>query len=103
MNFHIITIFPESMSSYFETSILGKAQRDKQIKINFYNPRDFTEGGKMKAEGKGAAHSLSQVDDKPYGGGAGMVLKAEPILKVVEKIRSKIKNSKEPFRIGHTN
>ncbi|MEK7552188.1 MAG: tRNA (guanosine(37)-N1)-methyltransferase TrmD [Patescibacteria group bacterium] len=101
MQFHIITIFPESMSSYFETSILGKAQRDKQIKINFYNPRDFTEGGKLKLdlpagrqEGKISPRSLSQVDDKPYGGGAGMVLKAEPILKVVESIKKAIGKSK---------
>ena len=106
MNFHIITIFPESMSSYFETSILGKAQRDKQIKINFYNPRDFTEGGKLKLtmpagrqDGKTSPRSLSQVDDKPYGGGAGMVLKAEPILKVVESIKSKIKNQKSKILI----
>jgi len=95
MQFHIITIFPESMSSYFETSILGKAQRDKQIKINFYNPRDFTEGGKLKLKGnETSSRSLSQVDDKPYGGGAGMVLKAEPILEVVESIKKKIGKNK---------
>jgi len=94
MTFHIITIFPESFKSYIETSILGKAKRDKQIKINFYNPRDFTVGGKLKSKNKTSPRSLSQVDDKPYGGGAGMVLKAEPILKAVSHIKLKVKSSK---------
>lgn len=92
MTFHIITIFPESLRSYIDTSILYNAQKQKKVKILFYDPRDFVPGSKKKnEEGK-----RRQVDDKPYGGGAGMVLKAEPILKAVSRIQSKVKgqNSK---------
>jgi tRNA (guanine37-N1)-methyltransferase len=82
MTFHIVTIFPESLRSYLETSILGKAVKQRKIRIRFYNPRDFTRD------------KHRQVDDKPYGGGAGMVLKAEPIIKTVSSIKSKIKSKK---------
>ena len=75
IHFHIITIFPGSTRSYLETSILRKALGHKKIKVKFYNPRDFT------------ADKRRQVDDRAYGGGAGMLLKAEPILKAVEHIK----------------
>lgn len=87
MNFHIITIFPDSFRSYIETSILYKAQKQNKIKINFYNPREFTKD------------KHRQVDNKPYGGGAGMVLKAEPILKAVQKIKGSIKNKKAKVKV----
>lgn len=78
--FHIFTIFPESFRSYFETSILKRAQEKKLIKIKIYNIRDFTED-KHKT-----------TDEKPFGGGAGMVMKAEPIIKAVGAVLKKIKN-----------
>jgi len=74
--FHIITIFPEAIRFYFETSILGRAQKKKLIKIKFSNPRDFTTDKHHK------------VDDKPFGGGPGMVMKVEPILKAIRTIRT---------------
>lgn len=74
MRFDIITIFPESLSGYFNSSILGRAQKDKKIEINLHNLRDFADDKHKK------------VDDKPYGGGPGMVLKVEPILKAIGKI-----------------
>ncbi len=77
MNFNIITIFPEAFESYFNSSILKRAQKRGLIKINFFNPRDFTKDKHLT------------VDDKPYGGGAGMVMKAEPILKAYGKIKKK--------------
>lgn len=77
LNIHVITIFPEAFESYLKTSILGKAQKKKLFKINFINLRDFA-GGKHK-----------QVDDSPYGGGPGMVLKFEPIYKAVKSIKAK--------------
>ncbi|MDP2860749.1 MAG: tRNA (guanosine(37)-N1)-methyltransferase TrmD [bacterium] len=80
MTFHIFTIFPESFKSYFATSILKRAQKKGLIKIKIYNIRDFA-GGKHRI-----------TDDRPFGGGAGMVMKAEPIVKAVGKILSKIKN-----------
>lgn len=77
LNIHVITIFPEAFESYLKASILGKAQKKKLLKINFINLRDFT-GDKHK-----------QVDDSPYGGGPGMVLKFEPIHKAVKSIKAK--------------
>jgi len=76
--FHIITIFPGAIRFYFEISILGRAQKNGLIKVKFYNLRDFTTDKHHK------------VDDKPFGGGVGMVMKIEPILKAVPKIKSKI-------------
>ena len=83
MNFSIITIFPESFGSYFSASILKRAQERGLIKIKFFNPRNF------------AKDRHKTTDDKPFGGGPGMVMKAEPILKAVEaalKKNKKIKN-----------
>lgn len=77
MNFHIITLFPESLKSYISSSILKRAQNKRLIKIRLINPRDF-----IKRKHK-------QADDKPYGGGPGMVLKAGPILKAVTKVVGK--------------
>lgn len=75
MKFEIITIFPKIFDSYFGESILKRAQERGLIKIKVHNLRDFTKGKHRK------------VDDKPYGGGAGMVLMAEPILAAVNKIK----------------
>ena len=80
--FDIITIFPKIFDSYFSESIIGRAQKRKLIKINIYNLRDFT------------TDRHKTVDDKPYGGGAGMVLKIEPIYRAVQSLKSKIKNQK---------
>ena len=87
MRFHIITIFPEMFSSYFNESILGRAIKNKNISIKFYNPRDYacpSEAFKRRrVKGKDNKPYL-KVDDKPYGGGPGMVMRAEPILKAIE-------------------
>ncbi|AKM84110.1 TPA: tRNA (guanosine(37)-N1)-methyltransferase TrmD [Candidatus Campbellbacteria bacterium] len=76
MIFHIITLFPNSFDSYINESILARAIKTKKIKIKFYNPRDF-------------ANNKRQVDDRPYGGGPGMVIKAEPVIKAVLKAMGK--------------
>lgn len=75
--FHIVTLFPESFESYFNSSIIARAIKDKKISIKLYNPRDFTNK-------KGA-----RVDNKPYGGGPGMVLEALPVIKAVAKAKGK--------------
>ncbi len=77
MNFHIVTLFPDSFQSYLHSSIIGRAVKDKKIKINFYNPRDFV---------KNKNH---RVDQKPYGGGPGMVIEALPVIKAIEKAKGK--------------
>ena len=83
MRFDIVTIFPEAFESYLNVSILKRARARKLIDVHFHNPRDFS-NDKHK-----------NVDDKPYGGGAGMVMMAEPILKAVSALRKfKIKKSK---------
>jgi tRNA (guanine37-N1)-methyltransferase len=81
MRFHIITIFPNIFDSYLNESILGRAIKNKIISFNFYNSRDFVKGNKS---------NYKPVDGKPYGGGAGMVLQAEPILKAFSKVEKKI-------------
>ncbi len=82
MNFHIITLFPESMDSYINSSIIKRAVADKKISIKFYNPRDFTNDKNHR------------VDQKPYGGGPGMVIEAEPIIKAIAKAKGKKKKIK---------
>ncbi len=82
MTFHIITLFPDSFSSYLESSMLARAISGGKVKVKFYNPRDFS------------LDKHKEVDDKPYGGGPGMVIKALPVLKAVEKARGKKKKVK---------
>ena len=77
MHFHIVTLFPESIKGYLESSILGRAQKDKKIKISYYNPRDFTSGKKENKH--------RRVDQKPYGGGPGMVLEVAPVVRAAQK------------------
>lgn len=82
INFHIITLFPESFSSYLGESILARAQKEKKIKVKFYNPRDFSKPTKIQA---GKDKPYLRVDHKPYGGGPGMVMQALPVVKAIEK------------------
>ncbi len=84
MRFHIITIFPNIFDSYLNESILGRAIENKLVSVKFYNPRDFVKDNKNKT-------GYKPVDDKPYAGGPGMVMKAEPIIKAVEKAIKSIK------------
>ncbi|MDO8626574.1 MAG: tRNA (guanosine(37)-N1)-methyltransferase TrmD [Candidatus Magasanikbacteria bacterium] len=74
MNFDIITIFPDIIHSYASESILGRAQKKELIKIRTHNLRDFS------------GNKWGHVDDKPYGGGPGMILQVEPIYKCLKQI-----------------
>ena len=74
MHFHIITIFPKLFDSYLSDSIMKRAQDSGAVEFSFYNPRDITKNKHKK------------VDDIPYGGGPGMVMMAEPIIDIWEKI-----------------
>ena len=105
MIFHLITLFTESFTSYLNESILARAQENKLIKFKFYNPRDFakpTEASRIRVKnGKGDEKPYLRVDDKPYGGGPGMVIQAEPVLKALETAlrramsqESRVKNKK---------
>lgn len=93
MHFHVITLFPEVCQTYTDASVLGRAQktykgkgakvRGKKMEVKYYNPRDFTK------------NKHNKVDDKPYGGGPGMVMYAEPILRAWEKAVGKKKDQKK--------
>ncbi len=93
MNFHVITLFPEVCQAYTDASVLGRAQktdkgkgakvRGKKISVNYYNPRDL------------AKNKHNKIDDRPYGGGPGMVMQAEPILKAWEKAVGRKKDQKK--------
>ncbi len=85
MNFHIITLFPESIEGYVNSSILGRAQKDKKIKVSYYNPRDFTKNNKENKHNR-------RVDQKPYGGGPGMVLEVGSVIRAAEKAIGRKKN-----------
>ena len=90
MHFHIITLFPEVCQAYTDASVLGRAQKaekgkgakvsGKQIEVTYYNPRDF------------ASDRHRTVDGRPYGGGPGMVLQVEPILKAWQKAVGRKRN-----------
>lgn len=75
----ILTLFPEVLKSFFNFSIIQKAQKSELVKINLINIRDF------------AQDKHKTVDDKPYGGGVGMILKIDVLVKALEfaKIKSK--------------
>ena len=77
MRFDILTIFPEIFDSYFNISILKKAQKNKLIKIYTHNLRKWT------------LDRHQTVDDCPYGGGMGMIFKVEPIFKAVKDLKKK--------------
>ena len=82
MRFTILTLFPEACEAYFNTSILKRAQVKKLISINIIDIRRFTNDKHNKA------------DDKPYGGGPGMVMKAKPILKAHGSVKWKVGSDK---------
>lgn len=80
ISFDIITIFPKIFDSYFNESILKRAQGGLFLNIKIHNARNFSKD-KHKT-----------TDDKPYGGGAGMVMMAEPILRAFDSISKKKKH-----------
>ena len=84
MYFHIITLFPKAFGSYLGESILKRAIEDKQIKVSFYNPRDFVE------------NKWKRVDKPPYGGGPGLVIEALPVVKAIESAIKKSKLAPSP-------
>lgn len=78
MNFHVLTLFPEMINDGVNTSITGRAISKGLISVNAVNIRDF------------AGNKYGQVDDYPYGGGAGMVMQPGPVYRSYESIKEKI-------------
>ena len=79
-NFDVITLFPKAFELINNLGVITRALGKNLINVNLYDLRDYGEG------------SYRQVDDKPYGGGAGMVLKPEPIYKAYESIKKPSKS-----------
>lgn len=83
MNFHVMTLFPEMIEAAINVSITGRAIEKGLISVNTINIRDFSND------------KHNRVDDYPYGGGAGMVMQAEPVYKTYEYLINRIKASKK--------
>ena len=72
MKFHLITLFEEACDAYLSASIIGRARKEKKIFVRYQNPRDFVD------------NKWGKVDERPYGGGPGMVMSAMPVVKAVQ-------------------
>ena len=72
MRFHLITLFKEACDAYLSASILGRARKEKKIFVSYQTPRDFVD------------NKWGKVDERPYGGGPGMVMSAMPVVKAVQ-------------------
>ena len=70
---HLITLFPEACDAYLSASILGRARDAKKVKVDYQTPRDFV------------TNKWGKVDERPYGGGPGMVMTALPVVKAIKK------------------
>ena len=77
LRFHIITLFPEACEAYLSASILGRARASKKVKVDYQSPRTFV------------TNKWGKVDERPYGGGPGMVMTALPVVKAVKKSLSR--------------
>lgn len=88
MKFHLITIFPSIFDSYLNESLMKRAREKKILDAKIYDLRDFTTERHRK------------VDDRPFGGGPGMVLQIEPIWRTVQFVKSKVKSRKVKGKNG---
>jgi len=76
MRFDIVTLFPELFEPFLASGVTRRAFESKQVDVRLWNPRDFAQG------------NYRRVDDRPFGGGPGMVMMAEPLGRCVEAIRA---------------
>lgn len=85
MQIDFISIFPKLIANWFEQGVIAGALKREIIKINFFNPRDFSDD------------KFGRVDDRPFGGGAGMVLQYQPLIKIFDHINQS--NNQKPLHI----
>ena len=76
MKYTLITLFPDEISSSISFGILGRAIKNKVIEVDYISLRDYSD------------NKYQSIDDKPYGGGPGMLIQAEPLIKAINKVRS---------------
>lgn len=79
MNFYVMTLFPEMIEQGLNTSIIGRAMEKELLSVSAVNIRDYT------------LDKHKRVDDYPYGGGAGMLMAVEPVVRTYDAIRADIK------------
>ena len=75
MHFKIVTIFPKELSNSLSYGVVGNAINDNTIRIDYFDPRDHSD------------NKYGSIDDKPYGGGPGMVMQAKPVLESIDQAR----------------
>ncbi len=75
MRFDIVTLFPELFAPFLSVGVTRRAFESKQVDVRFTNPRDFANG------------NYRRVDDRPFGGGPGMVMMAQPLVEALEHVR----------------
>lgn len=78
MNYYVLTLFPEMITMGMETSIMGRAQKEGHITMEAINIRDY------------ANNKHNRVDDYPYGGGAGMLMQAEPVYRCYQALEERL-------------
>lgn len=88
MNFYVMTLFPEMIEQGMQTSILGRAVKNGYLSLDAVNIRDYTENKHKK------------VDDYPYGGGAGMLMQAQPVFDCYKDVEQKIKTRRYAAHSG---
>ena len=89
MNFHVLTLFPEMIEQGMHTSIIGRAIAGGYLSIDAINIRDY------------AFNKHQKVDDYPYGGGAGMLMQAEPVYLAYESVQKKLYIDRGLFILLH--
>ncbi len=82
LRFHLITLFPDACEAYLSASILGRARAAKKISVDYQTPRDYVD------------NRWGKVDERPYGGGPGMVMTALPVVRAVKKALARRKQKK---------
>jgi tRNA (guanine37-N1)-methyltransferase len=82
MRFDVLSIFPESLAGFVQAGVLGQAQAAGHLEVRLHDLRDYTDD----------PHRT--VDDRPYGGGAGMVMRAEPFVRAIESLRDQVEGTR---------
>ena len=81
MNIYLISLFPELIQQAAAFGVLGRAIKQQQLNLQCFNPRDYTED------------KHRTVDDRPYGGGPGMLMKVEPLAKAIMAAKEEAKEN----------
>ncbi len=76
MRFDVVTLFPELFGPFLESGVTRRAYESRQVDVRLWNPRDYAEG------------NYRRVDDRPFGGGPGMVMMAQPLARCVQAVRA---------------